>query len=190
MDIVDFHVRTTAIDGLIVVVPKQVIDERGTITEVFRRTTIADAGLSIGELQQLNATTSRLGAIRGMHAEAMTKLTTVVSGEVYGMYVDLRPESATFGEIEQVTIGPGVEVLVPAGVANGFQSLAEPSVYLYCFDREWEPGMPGRSSTPLDPSLAPHWPMAVDADDPAFVSAKDRSAPTIAELRTELGRPS
>ncbi len=189
MDIVDFHVRTTAIDGLIVVVPKQVNDERGTICEAFRRSTIAAADLGLGDLHQVNVTTTRRGAIRGMHAEEMTKLTTVASGEAYGQYVDLRPGSSTFGRVEQVTIRPGVEVLVPPGVANGFQSLSEPSVYVYCFDREWHPGMAGRACTPLDPALMPHWPLVVDHEDPAYVSAKDRAAPTIDDLRTEPGRP-
>jgi dTDP-4-dehydrorhamnose 3,5-epimerase len=187
MDIVDFSIRTTAIDGLVVLHAKQVTDERGRICEAFRRSTLAEAGVEIGEIAQVNVTTTRRGGIRGMHAEEMTKLTTVASGEAYGMYVDLRVDAPTFGAVEQVTIRPGVEVLVPAGVANGFQSLSDPSVYVYCFDREWQPGMAGRACTPLDPALAPHWPLLVDHDDPAYVSAKDRGAPTIAAVRAAGG---
>lgn len=187
MDIVDASVRSTSIDGLVVLVAKQVIDERGRICEAFRRSTAIESDIGLGDICQINVTTTRRGAIRGMHAEQMTKLTTVASGEAFGMYVDLRADSATFGQVEQVTIRPGVEVLVPPGVANGFQSLSEPSVYVYCFDAEWQPGMTGRACTPLDPAVFPHWPLVVDPDDPAYVSAKDRSAPTIADLRGAAG---
>ena len=81
---------------------------------------------------------------------------------------------------------PGVQVLVPPGVANGFQSLSERCQYVYCFDAEWVPGMPGRSCTPLTPEFAQAWPIAIDPDDPAQISAKDRTAPTIADLLAEL----
>jgi dTDP-4-dehydrorhamnose 3,5-epimerase len=190
MDIIDFSVRTTALDGLLVLHAKQVSDERGTICEAFRRSAVSDAGIDIGELCQVNITTSRRGVVRGMHAEAMTKLTTVAAGEAYGMYVDLRPGSTTFGEVEQVTLRPGVEVLVPSGVANGFQTLSEPCAYLYYFDREWHAGMDGVACTPLDPALQPHWPLPIAHDDPAVLSAKDRRAPTIDELRRTLGETS
>ena len=45
------------------------------------------------------------------------------------------------------------EVLVPAGVCNGFQALADATQYLYCFDAEWVPGMSGVAVHPLDPAL-------------------------------------
>ena len=83
---------------------------------------------------------------------------------------------------DEVVLEPGVQVLVPAGVCNGFQSLEDGTQFLYCFDVEWEPGMAGVACTPLDPALGIAWPIEIDPDDPAQVSAKDRSAPTFAEL--------
>ncbi len=77
---------------------------------------------------------------------------------------------------------PGTQVLVPAGVGNGFQSLVDGTQYAYCFDQEWRPGMPGVACNPLDPALGIDWPIAVDPDDRAQVSAKDLAAPTFAEL--------
>jgi dTDP-4-dehydrorhamnose 3,5-epimerase len=50
--------------------------------------------------------------------------------------------------------------------------------YVYCFDEEWKPDMPGVACTPLDPELAIPWPLPI-----SFVSEKDRAAPTLAELR-------
>lgn len=180
VEIVDFEVRPGRIDGLLIVTMKQITDERGTIRELFRRSAFESVGVDLDRFQQLNVTESRLGAVRGMHAEEMTKLLSVGAGEAFGAYVDLRPESATAGAVETIRLLPGTQVLVPAGVANGFQSLSDPSQYVYCFDVEWAPDLPGRSCTPLDPAF--EWPIPIDPDEPAQISVKDRDAATLAEL--------
>ncbi len=183
VEIIDFDLREGSIDGLFVVTVKQVTDERGTIRELFRRSAFESAGVTgLGRLSQINVTESRRGAIRGMHAEEMTKLLTLAAGEAFGAYVDLRPGSPTYGAVETVPLQPGVQVLLPRGVANGFQTLSEVSQYVYCFDEEWRPGMPGVAVNPLDPALAIPWPIEVDVDDTAVLSAKDRSAPLFADL--------
>lgn len=171
------------IEGLAVLTVKQVSDERGTVREVFRRSAFDAAAVGgLGEVVQINVTENRRGALRGMHAEAMTKLVAVIAGEALGAYVDLRPESPTFGRVETVTLVPGVQVLVPPGVANGFQALVDGTQYAYCFDREWQPGMAGSACHPLDPDLAIAWPLPVDPADRAQLSAKDAAAPRLAEL--------
>ena len=140
VEIIDFDLSPGSIDGLYVVTVKQVTDERGTIRELFRRSAFDGAGVTtLGPLAQINVTESVRGAIRGLHAEAMTKLVTLAGGEAFGQYV-------------------------------------------YCFDDEWRPGMPGVAVNPLDPALAIPWPIDVAPDDLAAVSAKDRSAPMFSAL--------
>lgn len=183
MGMIDFEVTAGDIEGLLVITLKQISDDRGTIRELFRRSAFEAAGVTaVGTFSQVNITETRLGAIRGMHAEDMNKLSTMAAGEAFGAYVDVRPESTTYGAVATIVLRPGVEVFVPSGVANGFQSLTEASQYVYCFDQEWQPGMPGLSCNPLDPELAIDWPLAIDPDDPSRLSAKDRSAPMFSEL--------
>ncbi len=165
-----------------IVTMKQIDDERGTVRELFRRSAFTDAGVVLERIEQINLTRSRAGAVRGMHAEQMTKLVTVAHGSARGVYVDVRPGSPTFGAVEEIDLEPGVQVLVPSGVANGFQALTPDTEYVYCFDREWQPGMPGTAFTPLDPLVADRWPLPIDPDDPAQISAKDRSAPSFDDL--------
>lgn len=82
-----------------------------------------------------------------------------------------------------VPLTPGVQVLVPAGVCNGFQATgAGVTQYLYGFTAEWTPGMPGTSLTPLDPDLAITWPVTLDPHDLGQVSAKDAAAPQLRDL--------
>jgi len=186
-EVLDLEVRATAIDGLLVCRMKQVTDERGVVREAYRASAYADAGIN-GPWQQVNITQSCPGAIRGLHGELATKLVAVAHGEVFGAYVDTRPGSPTAGKVETVHIGPGVQVLVPKGVCNGFQSLGDgPTQYVYLFSQEWRPGMPGVAVNPLDPALGIDWPVPVQGGDLAQVSAKDRAAPTLAEVLAQHG---
>ena len=181
--IVDFDVQTTAIDGLLVLRMKQITDDRGTVRELFRSSAFADAGLPVGPWPQINATESKQGAIRGLHGEDMIKLVAIVEGEAYGAYVDARKDSDTRGNVVTVNLTKGTQVLVPAGVCNGFQSVS-PGVtqYLYCFTSEWVPGMAGVAVHPLDPALGIEWPIAVDITDPSQLSPKDAAQPLFADL--------
>lgn len=182
--IVDFDARPTAIDGLFIITMKQVTDERGTVREFYRESAFVEAGLgSLGPWLQVNATSTHRGGLRGLHAEDMDKLVAVVAGEAFGAYVDTRPGSATRGAVVTVTLVPGTQVLVPRGVANGFQATAPGDTqYLYCFDQEWAPGMAGVACSPLDPALGIPWPIPIDPDDRAQVSEKDLKAPLFADI--------
>ncbi len=188
--VVPFDAVPTAIAGLWVLTMKQIHDDRGTVREFFRASVYAEAGLPVcGPWSQMNVTETRPGAVRGIHAEAMNKLVGVVGGEAFGVYVDLRPGSATFRAVTTVALRPGVQVLVPAGVGNGFQSLGDrPTQYVYAFDDEWRPDMPGSAVSPLDPALGIEWPLPIDPDNRAHISAKDLAAPTLAELAAASGR--
>lgn len=165
----------TDIAGLVITEMKQIPDDRGVIREFFRQSTMPD----LGRWLQVNVTENVQGAVRGMHGEEMTKLVGVVSGAAFGAWVDLRSESPTYGRVVTVELSPGVQVIVPPRVGNGFQATA-PGVtqYLYCFDREWVPNMPGVACTPLDPDLAIPWPLPITA-----ITDKDRDAPRLADLR-------
>jgi dTDP-4-dehydrorhamnose 3,5-epimerase len=181
--VTEFEHHPTSIDGLLVVRTKQVDDERGTVREIFRQSVFRRLGEgSIAASRQVNLTSSRRGAIRGLHGEDMTKLVGVASGQIFGAYLDTRPASATFGTLLTLELERGTQVLVPSGVCNGFQSLVENSLYLYCFDAEWEPGMAGVAVNPLDPDLAIAWPLPIDRSDRSLISEKDISLPSFADL--------
>lgn len=184
VEIVDLSVASTVIEGLSVITMKQVTDERGTVREFYRESAFVAAGLpSLGPWVQVNATETAQGGLRGLHAEDMNKLVAVVAGEALGAYVDLRPGSPTHGAVVTVALVPGTQVLVPSGVANGFQAVAPgTSQYLYCFDQEWAPGMAGQACCPIDPALGIEWPIPIDPDDRAQISEKDLNAPLFADL--------
>jgi len=172
----------TAIEGLHLIRTKVADDDRGAVREILRPTTLAALGLPALQVRQVNLTFTREGAVRGIHAEAMHKLVGVAQGEAFGVWVDLRPGPG-LGTIVTVPLVLGVQALVPPGVGNGLQAVTD-CEYLYCFDREWEPGMAGACVHPLDPDLDIRWPLPVDPADPAKLSPKDAAQPRLRELGT------
>ena len=182
-----FEANDSNIEGLKIVSAKMSTDDRGTVRELYRGSVYSEVlSKKVIEWKQINLTRTKKGAVRGLHGEAMSKLVTVAYGSVFGAYVDTRPDSKTFGAVQTVHITPGVQVFVPQGVCNGFQAL-EDTEYLYFFDNEWAPGMPGTALCPLDPELDIKWPIDIDISDLNQISEKDSKAPTLKELRKILG---
>ena len=183
LQITPMNVVDSAIDGLKIITMKQIEEDRGVIREFYRESAFGDAGAEIqNSWKQINATETRQGGIRGLHAESMQKLVAVVYGEAFGVYADVRPDSPTCGKVVTVKLTKGTQVLVPKGVCNGFQSVNKGTgQYIYCFDTEWAKGMPGHSINPLDPDLGIEWPIPVTTEDTHLVSRKDASAPSFKE---------
>lgn len=180
----ELTVQRTEIDGLLIIDVKQVTDERGTVREFFRSSGFTGDQLPVvGPWRQVNLTESGRGAVRGLHGEAMTKLVGVAHGAALGAYVDARAESATRGRVVTVPLTVGRQVLVPPGICNGFQSISDGCTqYLYCFDDEWRPDMAGVAVNPLDPDLDIAWPVPVDPNNRALVSAKDAALPRLRDV--------
>lgn len=184
LEISPFSASESKIDGLKIINVKMVTDDRGTVRELYRESAHKDAlPQTVSPWKQINLTRTKRGAVRGLHGEAMSKLVTVALGSVFGVYVDTRPDSKTFGAVETVHITPGVQVFVPQGVCNGFQALEEPTEYLYFFDNEWLAGMEGTALTPLDPELGIDWPIPIEPGNLEQISEKDANAPTLQEIR-------
>lgn len=183
VDITEFQSEPTPIDGLLLIRMKQVTDDRGTVREFFRASVFEGLGVDLPAFRQVNVTETKPGGMRGMHGEDMVKLIAIAHGTAYGAWVDARPDSPTRGAVFQTELAPGTQILVPAGVCNGFQSTGDsPTQYVYCFTDEWRPGMAGVAITPLDPDLGILWPIEPDVDDRSIISEKDLAAPTLAEV--------
>lgn len=189
LEIKPFTALESKIDGLKIINVKMVTDDRGTVRELYRESEhMVILPNSVSNWKQVNLTRTKQGAVRGLHGEAMSKLVTVAVGSVFGVYVDTRPDSKTFGAVETVHITPGIQVFVPQGVCNGFQALEDNTEYLYFFDNEWVSGMAGTALTPLDSELKIDWPIPIDAENREQISEKDAKAPRLRELIKDISR--
>ena len=176
-----YEIQETDIEGLWTIKFKVFEDDRGSVMEFYRQSDFVDSGLpSLGERPQVNAPLTVKGALRGVHAEFAHKLVSVASGQVYAVIVDLRPDSPTAGKWQGFYLNRGEGLFVSSGLGNSFQSTSdEPSVYLYHFEKEWQPSMPGKACNPLDPALGIDWP--IKEKDGMIISDKDKDNPTLKE---------
>jgi dTDP-4-dehydrorhamnose 3,5-epimerase len=174
-------VTKTEIDGLYTVSFKIFEDNRGSVMEFYRQSEFEAAGLpTLGERPQINAPLTIRGALRGIHAEFAHKFVGVANGQVYAVIVDLRKDSPTAKKWLGFTLNRGEGLFVSKGLGNSFQSTSEePSTYIYYFEQEWKPDMPGTSCNPLDPTLNINWP--IKDGEGMIISEKDRSNPSLKE---------
>ncbi len=179
-------VERTAIDGLFVVRWDTHGDERGFFRQTYQRSELEAALGHAPTFRQGNHSRSGAGVLRGFHAEPWDKLVYVVRGRAFCAIADIRPESATFGEVATFELGeaPGerIRLYVSQGLANSFLTLDDTD-YLYDVTDEFRPGMDKPSVAWDDPDLGVAWPVA----DPVLSDA-DRNNPTLRALFPDHAR--
>ena len=137
----------TSIDGVIVVEPKSYGDSRGYFLETYKKPDFVAGGID-AEFVQDNQSLSSRGVLRGLHFQnnyPQAKLVRVVSGEVYDVCVDLRPESPTLGKWEGALLSGENkrQLFIPRGFAHGFYVLSESAVFAYKCDDVYHPNDEG-----------------------------------------------
>lgn len=175
-------VRATAIAGLLEVDLPLHRDVRGWFKENWQREKMVAAGLPDFRPVQNNVSfNAERGTTRGLHAEPWDKYIAVLSGEIFGAWVDLRP-GAGYGSVHTARLGPGTAVFVPRGVANGFQTLAPDTVYSYLVTEHWTAEARDKYSyvNLADAQLGIEWPIGLEQ---AVVSEADRNHPSLAQAK-------
>ncbi len=129
-------VTATAIADVLVLEPKIFGDDRGFFFESFNVRVFAQAtGMNVTFVQDNHSKSAR-HVLRGLHyqtQQAQGKLVRVVSGEVFDVVVDVRPESPTYGKWagEILSSQNQRQMWVPPGLAHGFLVLSENAEFLY-----------------------------------------------------------
>ncbi len=154
-------------------------DERGWFKENYQKEKLEAIGLPPFDIVQNNfAYNEKTGVTRGLHAEPWDKFVSVANGRVFGVWVDLR-SGPTFATTFTLELTPAKAVLVPRGVANGYQTLEDGVTYTYLVNAHWSQDATYRSVHPFDPDLAVAWPMG---EDLAILSDKDAAQPRLADV--------
>lgn len=175
------NVIPTQLKDCVIIEPKVFGDHRGFFLETFQADRYRDmAGISLPFVQD-NHSRSAKGVLRGLHfqkTKPQGKLVRVVSGEVYDVAVDIRPDSPSFGQWEGVILSEENkrQFWVPPGFAHGFVVLSDTADFEYKCTDYYDPSDEG-SLIWNDPALAITWPLK----NPTL-SDKDSKAPTFAEL--------
>jgi dTDP-4-dehydrorhamnose 3,5-epimerase len=166
----------TSLAGLLVVEQERLGDERG----YFARTYDVE---EFGPIVQMSTSFNvRAGTLRGLHYQAEpygeAKLVRCTRGAIVDVAVDLREDSPTRYDWHafELSADNGTALLIPAGLAHGFQTLVPDTEVLYAMDAPYV-AEAARGVRWDDPLLAIEWP-----DSPPggrTLSARDAGWPDI-----------
>jgi dTDP-4-dehydrorhamnose 3,5-epimerase len=182
------QVLDTPLTDVKLIQPRRFGDSRGWFAEVFNQSSFAASGLPT-EFVQDNQSFSTRGVLRGLHyqlGKPQGKLVRVLSGHIWDVAVDLRPNSPDFGKWAGFSLKTGsaanpLQMLwIPEGFAHGFLVLSETAEVLYKTTNLYYPEGE-RSILWDDPTLNISWPLDALQGILPSVSPKDAQGSSFAE---------
>lgn len=133
-------VEETYLKGCFVITPDVFHDERGFFLESFNKQKFEKLTGVYTDFVQDNLSKSSKGVLRGLHFQtgefAQAKLVSVVKGKVLDVCLDMRKESATFGNHFSIVLDDTEfkQVFIPKGFAHGFVVLEDDTIFSYKCD--------------------------------------------------------
>ena len=179
-----FRRLETRIDGLVLVEPRVIADDRGFFFETFRASEYAELGIDVPFVQD-NHSRSVRGTVRALHFQlepGQAKLVRAARGSIWDVAVDLRRGSPTYGRYEAFELSDenARQIFVPVGFAHGFCVTSETADVAYKVSSYYD-GATERGIAFDDPAIGIPWPV----EEP-LVSDRDRSNRTLEEIAPEL----
>lgn len=133
------QIKKTEFDGLLILQPKTLIDERGQFFESWNKSVFKSNGLNISFIQD-NQSVSKKNVLRGLHFQnhphGQGKLVRVSHGSVIDVALDIRKDSITYGKHFKYKLSDqnATMLWIPSGFAHGFISLEDQTVFQYKCD--------------------------------------------------------
>jgi len=177
------EVIKTKIEGLLIVRPKVMEDNRGYFFESFREDLFREFGIDCSFVQD-NESRSEKHVLRGLHFQrppfSQAKLVRVVAGTVLDVAVDIRKSSPTYGQWEAIHLSGDNKLMafIPEGFAHGFVTLEENTIFQYKCSNYYRKESEGAIIW-NDPDLGIDW-----GTDHPVVSSKDQAAPPFRRLES------
>jgi len=166
------------IDGVLLFALTLHPDDRGSFTEVYRRSWIPNGK----EFPQSNLSLSHANVLRGLHFHrTQADYWCVLSGTAFIALYDLRAGSPTEGTPAEIRVDADEQrygLYIPPGVAHGFY--AETAIALQYLVDEYFTGSDEFGIAWDDPGLAIAWPVS----DP-ILSERDRSNPSLEQASAD-----
>lgn len=179
--------RETGLEDAYLIEPERICDDRG----FFARTWCIDEfdahGISADFVQCSASFNENKSTLRGIHFQAApcseAKLVRCTRGRAYDVMVDLRPDSASFGQWKAFELSADNSrlVYVPPGFGHGFQTLEDRTEVSYHISEFYRPDLSGGVIW-SDPDLAITWP---DMENP-IMSSRDRHLPSLRDVTPAL----
>ena len=174
-----FEFERQSIPDVILVKPKVFGDNRGFFMETYKKSEFVANGIDV-EFNQDNHSKSSAHVLRGLHYQAkpygQAKLVRCVRGRIYDVAVDIRLDSATFGQYVKVELSEENKnmLFIPEGFAHGFVVLSEEAELCYKAGGEYNKDA-DRGVLWNDKDININW----EIDFEPVLSEKDKVQPTL-----------
>lgn len=180
------EVRALALDGVIEVVPRRIVDERGFFSEIWSKERWREAGINADFAQDNHSLSKERGVLRGLHFQvppmAQAKLVRVTRGAIFDVAVDIRNGSPTFGQWASAIISKEKwnQLFIPKGYAHGFVTLEPDTEVQYKVSAPYSTEH-DRAIRFDDRGIGIDWPIPKDE---MILSERDGAAPLLADVDT------
>lgn len=171
-----FDFQELDLKGAYLIKPFYATDDRGGLIKDYNIDMFQAHGID-HELKEVFYTISKRGVIRATHFQLVKqqpKLVRCISGRVYDVIVDLRPESETYGQWRgfELTAENTNSLLVPAGFGHGYLVLEDSVVSYKCAEVFFGEGDSGIMYN--DPDIGIVWPFElIGGKENLIISEKD-----------------
>ena len=181
-----FEFNELDLKGAYLIKPFYAPDERGGFIKDYNVEVFRENGVE-HELKEVFYTASKRGVIRGLHfqlGKQQAKLVRCVSGHVYDVIVDLRPDSPTFAQWRgfHLTGDNMNSLLVPKFFGHGFLAVEDSVVCYKCSEVFYSKGDSGIMYN--DPEIAVEWPFdLIGGEENLLNSEKDKKLMSFSEYK-------
>lgn len=181
-----FTFQKTKLKDALLITPFCAEDDRGAFIKDYSREFFTANGL-YHDLAEVFYTVSHKGVVRGMHFQRehkQAKMVRCLSGSIYDVIVDLRPQSETFLQWQGFWLtGDNLQMLyVPECFAHGYLVTEGGIVSYKCNERfygEYDDGIHY-----LDPDFGIAWPFEkIGGAENVILSQKDAGLQSFAEYQ-------
>ena len=168
----------TVLAGAMLIEAEKFPDQRGYYSRMWDQAEFAAHGLSGRIVQSDAAFNYQAHTLRGMHFQkppyAQAKLVRCVTGALYDVIIDLRPDSPTFLRHVgvELTAENRLMLYVPEGFAHGYLTLRDNTEVAYQMSACYAPESAGGVRY-NDPAFAITWPAQVKVIHPRDASYLD-----------------
>lgn len=185
-----FEFQELDLKGAYCITPFCATDNRGGLIKDYNIEIFKQNGIK-HDLKEVFYTISKKGVIRATHFQLerqQAKLVRCVSGHVYDVIVDLRPNSPTYGQWRGFHLtGDNMKMLlVPEFFGHGYLVIEDSIVSYKCAEMFWGEGDSGIMYNDLDIGI--DWPFElIGGQDKLLISDKDKCLMSLKEYHIKVG---
>lgn len=184
-----FDFQELDLKGAYLITPFYATDERGGLIKDYNIDMFRTYGIN-HDLKEVFYTISKRGVIRATHFQLVkqqAKLVRCVSGHVYDVIVDLRPDSPTYGQWRgfHLTGENTKSLLVPENFGHGYLVIEDSVVSYKCAEVFYGEGDSGISYN--DPDIGIEWPLElIGGIENLIISEKDLNLMSFKEYTEKM----